>query len=271
MKVEIDASYLRQIQKYPLLSAEEECELSKRIQEGDKRALTALVNSNLRLVVSIACRFKCSNLNAMDLVQEGNMGLMVAAEKFSWSFKTRFSTYAYPWIVQYMLRYVNNRTSFIQLPHRKEELIRKIQNAQSYLFQQYGKEAGVQEIALYLGMSEDKVKSVMTFAYTVASLDSETDSEGTPCSVGDIIADSHYSPEELLLREEEREELHSMIEMLPGNEKLVIWYRYNFENDLRAKTLREVSKIIGVSPEAVRQTELRAVKHLKAAVARKAM
>ena len=271
MKLEIDASYLRQIQKYPLLSAEEECELSKRIQEGDKRAVNALVNSNLRLVVSIACRFKCSNMNIMDLVQEGNMGLMTAAEKFSWSFKTRFSTYAYPWIVQYMLRYVNNRTSFIQLPHRKEELIRKIQNAQSYLFQQYGKEAGAREIALYLGLSEDKVRSVMAFSYTVASLDSETDSEGTPCSMGELIPDSKFSPEELLLREEERDEIHSMIDSLPGNERLVIWYRFNFENDLRAKTLREVSRIIGVSPEAVRQTELRAVKHLKDAAAKRAI
>ena len=268
MKTEIDASYLRQIQKYPLLSAEEECELSKRIEKGDTNALNALVNSNLRLVVSIACRFRCTNMNIMDLVQEGNMGLMVAAEKFSWSFKTRFSTYAYPWIAQYMLRYANNRTSFISLPHRKEELIRKIQNAQAYLFQQYGKEAGAEEIALYLGLSEEKVRKTMAFSYTVASLDAETSTGETSSPIGELIPDSKYSPEEILLRDEQKREIFGMLNKLPGNERLVIWYRFNFENDLHTKTLREVSKIIGVSPEAVRQTEMRAVKHLKAAVAK---
>lgn len=265
MRVEIDTSYLRQIQNYPLLTADQEKELSQRIEKGDQKAVTELVNSNLRLVVSVAYRFKCSNMNVMDLVQEGNMGLMVAARKFSWSFKTRFSTYAYPWIVQYMLRFANNRSSFIALPHRKEELIRKIQNAQAYLFQQYGKEAGVSEVALYLGISEEKIRNVMTFAYTVSSLDAETDCEENPCAIGELIPDSTFSPEDLLLREEQRQELYSLLDALPGNEKKVLWYRYNFGNDMHGKTLREVSRIIGVSPEAVRQTELRAVKHLKAA------
>ena len=136
MEQDVIGSYLNSIKKFSLLSAEEEVELSKKIQSGDKNAVKQLVNSNLRLVVSLARKMQASPSIIMDLIQEGNMGLMVAAEKFSSDFKTRFSTYAYPWIAQYMLRYMNSRTSFIALPSRKEMMIRKIQKSQAYFFQQ---------------------------------------------------------------------------------------------------------------------------------------
>jgi RNA polymerase primary sigma factor len=263
MENETIKEYLSSIKNYPLLSAEEEQALSKKIQKGDKAALQKLINSNLRLVLSVAKKMKTSQSNIMDLIQEGNMGLMIAAQKFSSAFKTRFSTYAYPWIAQYMLRFLNTKSSFITLPHRKELIIRKIQNAQAYFFQQHGREQTVQELALFLGLEEEKVIEYLSYSYTVASLDIEANDEGSSATIGDLIADNTYNPEELLARNETKEYIRSMMSKLSKNEQTVLWYRYNLDGDMHTKTLREISKIIGVSPEAVRQTEIRAVKHMK--------
>lgn len=266
MEKDVVGSYLSSIMNYGLLSAEEESQLSIKIQAGDKKALQKLINSNLRLVVSLARKMQVSSSIIMDLIQEGNMGLMVAAEKFRADFNTRFSTYAYPWIAQYMLRYMNSRTSFISLPNRKEMMIRKIQKIQSYFFQQNGREATVSELALNTGITEEKVVEYLNYSYTVASLDVEVSDEGNSVSVGDLIPDMTYSPEENFMKEETRETVRSLMDSLPGKEKSVLWYRYNFDGDMHVKTLREVSKLIGVSPEAVRQTEIRAVKHMQAAL-----
>lgn len=265
MEMDISKSYLSQIQHYPLLSADQEVELATRIHNGDKAALAKLINCNLRLVVSIAHKFGNTRLSLMDLIQEGNLGLMTAAEKFETSFKTRFSTYAYPWIMQYMLRYANTKVSFITLPHRKDDLIRKIQAAQSAIFQQTGHEATVPEISEYLGLPEDKVQETMAYSYSVASLDVEASDEDNSVTVGDLLADTTYSPELMYMKEETKRNIREMMENLPGNEKKVIWYRYNFDGENHKKTLREISKIIGVSPEAVRQTEIRAIKHMQSA------
>lgn len=265
MEMDISKSYLSQIQKYPLLSPEQEVELSNKIQSGDKAALTKLINCNLRLVVSIAHKFGNTRLSMMDLIQEGNLGLMTAAEKFQTSFKTRFSTYAYPWIMQYMLRYANTKVSFITLPHRKDDLIRKIQSVQAIIFQQTGHEATSLQIAEYLGIPEEKVNETLAYSYSVASLDIEASDEENSVTVGDLLADSTYSPEAMYMKEETKRNIHEMMDNLPGNEKQVIWYRYNFDGENHKKTLREISKIIGVSPEAVRQTEIRAIKHMQAA------
>lgn len=263
MEKDVIGSYLNSIKQYPLLTAEQEKELSMKIQKGDKKALNDLINSNLRLVISVARKIQTNSTNIMDLIQEGNMGLMVAAEKFHFSFKTRFSTYAYPWIAQYMLRYANNRSSLISLPHRKDNLIRKIQNAQSYLYQQNRKEATITELALYTGIEEEKVAECLSYSYTISSLDVDTNDEGNSITVGDLVADYTYCPENQLIKDDTCREIRSLMSSLPGNEQKVLWYRYNFDGEMHPKTLREISKIIGVSPEAVRQTEIRAVKHLK--------
>lgn len=265
MKNEIDSAYLRQIQQFPLLTVEQEVDLSKKIQQGDKRALSALVNSNLRLVVSVALKFSRTPADVMDLIQEGNMGLMVAAGKYHFSFNTRFSTYAYAWIAQYMLRFVKSRTQFISLPARKEELLRRVRDAQAYLYELTGNEPSEEDVAVYLGMSIDELKAIFSYAYTVASLDCETGDDDSSTLVS-VIPDTSCTPEEKLMLEEEKRHLYSLMDALPVNEQKVLKYRYNFANDLHSKTLREIGKIMGVTPEAVRQTEIRAVKHLKHAV-----
>ena len=258
-------AYLASINKYPLLNEAEEKDLSVKIQKGDKASLTKLINSNLKLVVSIATKICKDSEFLMDLIQEGNMGLMVAGGKFSHTFQTRFSTYAYPWITQYILRYIDNHSSLISIPHRKEMMIKKIQNAQAYFFQQNGREATVSELSLFTGIEMDKIISTMDYSYTMASLDVKAGDDANSCTIGDLISDTTYSPENLLVTKETKKIVHELMDSLPGNEKKVLWYRYNFDEEMSGKTLREVSKIIGVSPEAVRQTEMRALKRLEKA------
>ena len=266
MENEITQSYLNQIQKYPLLTSSEEQELSKKIASGNKDALSALINSNLRLVVSVSHNFRSSNIPVMDLIQEGNIGLMIAAKKFHYSFNTRFSTYAYPWIMQYMLRYANSRYPFIALPHRKDDMIRKIQNAKTLLFQENGVEPSYKEIADYIDIPEEIVLEHICFDYNISSLDAETGDEEGNTAVIDLISDNTYSPELSLMNEEECKHVRSLIDALPHNERKVILYRYNFIGEKKTKTLREISSIMGVTPEAVRQAELRAIRRLRQAV-----
>lgn len=265
MEKEVYEKYIKQIQKYPLLSAEEEQDLSKRIQSGDSKAHDRLVKSNLRLVVTIAHHFNTKQISIMDLIQEGNIGLMTAASKFSVSFKTRFSTYAYSWIMQYMLRFINNRSSLITLPHRKDEMIRKIEAAQAFLFQQTGHEATSAELSLYLGVPEDDMRKAMIYSYSISSLDADC-SDDSLMTMGDLIADTTFSPETILMTEEKKRIIHNLMQKLPANEQKVIWYRFNFDNEIHTKTLREISEILGVSAETVRQTELRALRHMREAV-----
>lgn len=263
--MEMLESYIHQIQRYALLTREEEAEISKRIENGDRAAVTKLVNSNLRLVVSIAKKFNMrGSVSIMDLIQEGNMGLMSAAEKFNYGFNTRFSTYAYTWILQYMLRYLYNKTSMIALPHRKEEFLRKIKTAKEEFYQVYDREPSVTELADFAGVSEEDVAESMAYSYTVTSIDIETSEDGN-ATIGDLIPDNKYNPEVNYLREVEKSELKNMIESLPANERKVIYCRYNLANEAHVPTLRELSDSMGVSAETVRQMELRAMRKIRQA------
>lgn len=191
------------------------------------------------------------------------MGLITAAGKFKSCFSTRFSTYAYPWIVQYMNRYASSRMAFIPLPHRKEDMIRKIKEAAAYLSGQNGTEPSSAEIAVFLSIPEEKIDRYMSYEYSVSSLDSETNSEDSGTSIIDFLADFTYNPEENYLDKEKRANIRSLVDILPSAEKNVIYMRYNFNGEKNAKTLREISKVVGISPEAVRQIEIRALKHLR--------
>ncbi len=258
-------SYLKQIQRFPLLDANQEAALSREIEKGNKAAENQLVNSNLRLVVSIAKKFgDSSKVSMMDLIQEGNMGLMTAAAKFHYGFNTRFSTYAYTWILQYMLRYLYNKTSLISLPHRKEELLRKVTLAQTEYKQTLNREPTLPELAEYTGVSEEDVAAILAYSYSVTSIDIETSDDGSS-TIGDLIPDNKYNPEETFLREEKRSQVMEMVDSLPENEKKVIYCRYNFACDQHVPTLRELSTSMGVSAETVRQIEMRAVKKIRKA------
>lgn len=261
--MEMLESYLKQIQRYPLLDAKQEIELSKLIEAGSKAAQEKLVQSNLRLVVSVAKRIgSSSKVSLMDLIQEGNMGLMTAASKYHYSFSTRFSTYAYTWILQYMLRYLYNKTSMIALPHRKEELLRKISIAQNSYVQTYGREATVDELSDLLAVSRDELSSVLSCSYTVTSIDIQTSDDGSS-TIADLIPDTKYNPEERYLRQEKIGQVHDIVNSLPENEKKVICNRFNFAYEQHVPTLRELSSELGVSAETVRQMEMRAVRKIR--------
>ena len=172
--------YLEEIQKYPLLSSTEEKAVAEKISSGDKPALKKLINSNLRLVVSIANKFRTTyKVSVMDLIQEGNLGLMAAAEKFSTKYNTRFSTYAYPWVLQYMLRFIHSKTAMISIPQRKEEVLRRLSNVQSEYNQITGRNASKEELVKYLGISPDELNEALDCLYSYTSLDCECKEEGT--------------------------------------------------------------------------------------------
>ncbi len=263
MEHEIASEYLAQLKRYPLLSAEEERELSDRIQEGDKAALDKMIKCNLRLVVSLSKNFLNTCESVMDLIQEGNIGLITAAKKFNASYKTRFSTYAYPWIIQYMIRYLNSHSAMISLPTRKDQILRKIQNARQELFSTNGRMPTEQQIASHIGISMALLRNCLKYEFTIASLDTLVSEGENSVSLGDLISDTTYSPENQYLNKEQKNHIRSLMNKLPLNERKVIWYRYNFECEQKTKTLREVSSLLGVSPEAIRQTEMRAIRHMK--------
>ena len=258
--------YLNQIQRFPLLDAESERELAVKISAGDKKAVTRLVNSNLRLVVSIANKFKKTyKVSVMDLIQEGNLGLMAAAEKFSPEYETRFSTYAYPWILQYMLRFLHNKTSIISIPQRKEEVLRRLSTIQSEYSEATGKKASKKELALSLGITEDELNSALECLYTCTSLDSECMEDGS-MTVGELIPNFTYDPERNFFIEIAKSNIKQLVADLSEKERVVISGRYNFDGLANAPTLREIGLSLGVSAETIRQTELKALKKIRQAL-----
>jgi len=262
-EMELYKTYLKDIQHYELLTSEQEEELSKKIESGDKVALKKLVNSNLRLVISIAKKFTSSHkFSMMDLIQEGNMGLMSAAQKYHYSFNTRFSTYAYTWIFQYMLRFVHNKTSIIEIPHRKEELLRQINSVQVYFNQANGRDANASELARYLNIDELEVAETLAYSYSFTSLDVECTDDSSE-TFGELIPDMTYNPEMIYLSEAAKVDVADLLKVLPEKERIVIFSRYNFARRQKTATLREISESLGVSTETVRQMEMRAVRRLQ--------
>ena len=189
------ALYLNEIKSYPLLSESEEKSLLKKIASGDEEAKTLFINSNLRLVISIAGRFADSNTPFMDLIQEGNIALMTAVSKFKISFRTRFSTYAYPWILQYMQRYVQTKSTDIYIPDNKIALLRKINEVRAELFAKNGFMPSDADIARVLHVEEKTVRDISVMPWNVIRFDSSSDGyEDTVC--GNSIPDTACGPEE---------------------------------------------------------------------------
>lgn len=261
--MEILESYLNQINKFRLLSSDEEKELSRGISKGDRKAVEMLVKSNLRLVVSVAGKLvKNCKVSIMDLIQEGNLGLMAAAEKFSHSYNTKFSTYAYPWILQYMLRFIHNKTSIISIPQRKEILLRNLSKIQNCFIQKHGRYPSKPELCAILGIDMDELNEIIKFEFSFTSLDSSC-SENNDVTFGELIPDYTFNPEYKLIYEESIKRVHDLVDSLPEKERIIIRQRFNFEYKSSVPTLREISAALGVSAETVRQIEIRALKKIK--------
>ncbi|MGI0528343.1 sigma-70 family RNA polymerase sigma factor [Treponema socranskii] len=264
MKKQIDtvyALYLNEVKNYRLLTAEEEKALLERIAEGDEDARKRFINSNLRLVISIAGRFADSNTPFMDLIQEGNIGLMTALSKFKTSFHTRFSTYAYPWILQYMQRYVHTKSTDIYIPDNKIDLFRKVNEARSELFAKNGFAPSDGDIARVLNVEEKVVRDITVMPWNVVSLDAPC-SEYDEAAFGDSIPDTSAGPEETAIGRILKQEVRAFIDTLPKEEGSVMCCRYDFDG-MGQRTLFETSELLGVSSETVRKAEIRALRFIK--------
>ncbi len=253
-------TYFEQIKSTPLLSFEEELDLSRKIKGGDENARQKLIESNLRLVVKIAKAFISNDVPLLDLIQEGNLGLIRAAQKYDYTKNVRFSTYANWWIKQSITRSLANKRRAIRLPHRKEEALKKIQRAYNYLSQKLMRRPTNDEIAGEVNMKVMETERLLNLAGGIISLDAETGDESG--SLLDLCEDTSYSPEREVIRETVREETLVFLERLMAKEKQILMCRFQFFGGERY-TLKRISEEMGISPETVRQIEIRALKKLK--------
>jgi len=254
-------AYMDQIRKISLLTIEEEQELSRCIQNGDEAARRRLIEANLRLVIKIARGYYASGISMMDLIQEGNMGLIRAVEKYDYSKQVRFSTYAAWWIRQAISRYLSDKKRTIRLPHRKEEVLRKIQQAYHSLSQKYKRQPKFGEIAAEVGVPVGDVECILSLSHDVISLETESeDNDSSP--IIEYLEDSTYSPERVLMMKSSREDTLRALDTLKARERNVIISRYKLDGR-EQNTLKNISKKMGLSTETIRQIEIKALKKLR--------
>lgn len=255
--------YLSEIGQIPLLSEEDEKRLGEKSAQGDGEARRKLSEGNLRLVVSLAKHYTGRGIPLMDLIQEGNMGLMRAAEKYDYTKENRFSTYAAWWIKEAMQRAIDQQSREIRVPVHVAENMKRVQKTARELQQSLGRDATPKEIAEKLGnKTEDEVKDIINYLQSPVSLETPVGDDGEN-SLGDMVEDkSEPTPEEamnILVRQEEVKEL---LEKLGDRERQVIRLRYGLE-DGRTHTLEEIGDMLGVTRERVRQIEARAMEKLR--------
>lgn len=260
--------YLSEIGRIPLLNAEQEKELGKRIAGGDMEAKRAMEEANLRLVVSIAKHYVGRGLQLMDLIQEGNIGLLRAVERFDYTKGSRFSTYASWWIKEAVMRAIDEQSHEIRVPVHVAEKMRKIQKAARLLKQELGREATSAEIADRLGdKSAEEVDSIRVMLKSPVSLETPVGEEGES-SLEDFIEDEvEKSPEDAVVSMIQQEEVRELLTHLTEKEQKVICMRFGLE-DGKVHTLEEVGESMGVTRERIRQIEERAMRKLKDAAAK---
>jgi RNA polymerase primary sigma factor len=254
--------YLKEIGKVPLLSADEEIELAKRMENGDEEAKHRLAEANLRLVVSIAKRYVGRGMLFLDLIQEGNLGLIKAVEKFDYRKGYKFSTYATWWIRQAITRAIADQARTIRIPVHMVETINKLIRVSRQLLQEYGREPTPEEIAAEMGISEDKVREIIKIAQEPVSLETPIGEE-EDSHLGDFIPDDDApAPAEAAAFTLLKEQLMSVLSTLTPREEKVLKLRFGLE-DGRARTLEEVGKYFKVTRERIRQIEAKALRKLR--------
>ena len=254
--------YLKEIGRVPLLNADRERDLAKKMAEGDAEAKKQLVEANLRLVVSIAKRYVGKGMFFLDLIQEGNLGLMKAVEKFDHDRGHKFSTYATWWIRQAITRAIADQARTIRIPVHMVETIHKVSKASRQLLQDLGREPTAEEIAVELSMSPERVREIMKVAQDPVSLETPIGEE-EDSHLGDFIPDDDSpAPAEAATRTLLREQLIEVLHTLTPREEQVLTLRFGLE-DGRQRTLEEVGKVFNITRERIRQIEAKALRKLR--------
>jgi len=254
--------YLKEIGRIPLLSPEEEVELAKRMEEGDEEAKRRLAEANLRLVVSIAKRYVGRGMLFLDLIQEGNLGLIKAVEKFDYRKGYKFSTYATWWIRQAITRAIADQARTIRIPVHMVETINKLIRVSRQLLQELGREPNPEEIAHEMDISEEKVREIMKIAQEPVSLETPIGEE-EDSHLGDFIEDHEAkAPAEEASFTLLREQLENVLSTLTDREQKVLRLRFGLD-DGRARTLEEVGQQFGVTRERIRQIEAKTLRKLR--------
>ncbi|MGN1124907.1 MAG: sigma-70 family RNA polymerase sigma factor [Candidatus Gastranaerophilaceae bacterium] len=257
--------YLQQIGKIPLLSSEEELDIAKKIKnEHSEFSKNVLVNANLRLVVSIAKKYIGRGLSFLDLIQEGNIGLMKAAERFDYAKGYKFSTYATWWIQQSITRAIADKARAIRLPIHMIESLNKIKKTTIDLTTEYGRNPTKQEIAYRLGITVTKLNQIIKSAQSTISIETPANQKDDSTKIADyIVDDSAITPDSMVTQENMLEDIRKMLNQLMPKERDVLIMRYGLDNNGEKKTLDEIGSHYGVSRERIRQIENRAISKLK--------
>lgn len=254
--------YLKQISAIPLLSAEEEKALGIRIAEGDKKAADELVSHNLRLVVSIAKRYRGCGISLLDLIQEGNIGLMKAAEKFDLEKGCRFNTHATWWIRQTINRALADKSRTIRIPSNVSELVNKIKKVSTPMIQKLNRFPTSQELSTELSIEIEKIETALDMSQMISSLDVPI-GEDEETSVGDLIADPHLeNPLKKLTEECNKEIIEAVLSTLTPREADVLRRRFGLETG-EPQTLEEIGQSYGVTRERIRQIETKAMRKMR--------
>lgn len=257
--------YLQQIGKIPMLSPEEELDIAKKIKdEHSEFSKNVLVNANLRLVVSIAKKYIGRGLSFLDLIQEGNIGLMKAAERFDYAKGYKFSTYATWWVQQSITRAIADKARSIRLPIHMIESLNKIKKTTIDMTTELGRTPTKQEIAYRLGISVSKLNQIIKSAQPTISMETPANQKDDSSKIADYIVDnSTITPESMVSQESMLEDIKKMLNQLMPKERDVLIMRYGLNNDGTKKTLDEIGSQYGVSRERIRQIENRAIAKLK--------
>lgn len=254
--------YLKEIGRIPLLTAEEELELGRQIAEGDTEARRKMEEANLRLVVAVAKHYAGKGMQFMDLIQEGNIGLMRAVEKFDYTKGSKFSTYAVWWIKEAILRALDSQSREIRVPVRVAQNMNKISKTERKMEQTLGREVAAEEIAKELHMTTEEVERMQSYIKNPVSLETPVGDEENS-NLEDFIEDTQDpTPEEAVAALVQKEEVQEMLSTLTEKEQKILRLRYGLE-DGNVHTLEETGQILGVTRERIRQLESRALEKLR--------
>ncbi len=253
--------YLRDIGRVPLLTAAEEIELAKKAEKGEKKSRDRLISANLRLVVSIAKKYVNRGMSLLDLIEEGNIGLMRAVDKYDWRRGYKFSTYATWWIRQAITRAIADQARTIRIPVHMVETINRFNRTQRRLMQELGREPTPEEVAIVLEIDPAKAREIIKVSQEPTSLETPVGDEDDS-HLGDFIADQGLQPDEQATRQLLKAHLDEVLDTLSPREKRVLQLRFGLD-DGKQRTLEEVGKEFGVTRERIRQIEAKAIRKLK--------